>query len=181
MRPARVSSDAAAPPGSNLSAADEPGIRPTVEYLFSCSKESLESFELSRLNRAANLRKELRQVTDEWIQAEAEWRLARWVLEKRRSESPAQMQAGQGVLPFPQSAFAEAQEGPRVAGKNNGRVDGEGKTGEEEINEEGIAAARVQVERARAAETLLARVAPRFALLASETSRCTHRPHRAAT
>ena len=181
MHPARVSSDSAAPLHSESAATAEHAIRPTVAYLFSCSKESLESFELSRLNRAANLRKELRQITEEWIQAEVESRLARWILEQRRSESPAQTQAEQAVLPFRENASAEALEEPQVARRKIGRVDWEGKTRKEEINQEGIAAARRQDERHGAAETLPVPVALRFALLASETSRCAHRPHRAST
>ena len=53
---------------------------PPFEYLVSSSQASLESFELARLNAVANLRKEFRQLVDEWIEAEIEARMARWVL-----------------------------------------------------------------------------------------------------
>lgn len=58
-----------------------------LEYLIRASKETLESFELTRLNRAANFRKEARDVLNDWVQAEVESRLARFVLERRRAQS----------------------------------------------------------------------------------------------
>ncbi len=60
--------------------------QPPLEYLVECSNASLESFELSRLNRASNLQKEQSQVTEEWVQAEVSLRVARWILEHRRLE-----------------------------------------------------------------------------------------------
>jgi len=62
--------------------------RPPLEYLLTSSHMSLESVELARLNRAANLRKELHQVVEEWIDAEVDARLARSILEWRRGETP---------------------------------------------------------------------------------------------
>jgi hypothetical protein len=61
--------------------------QPPLEYLVESSQASLESFELSRLNRASNLRKELCQVADEWVQAEVSFRLARWILDRKRAET----------------------------------------------------------------------------------------------
>jgi hypothetical protein len=58
---------------------------PPLDYLATCSNISLEAFELARLNRAANLRKEIRQALDEWIRAEGEAQFARWLLEHRRA------------------------------------------------------------------------------------------------
>src|SRR5579863_644911 len=60
--------------------------QPPLEYLISSSEESLESFELSRLSNVANLRKELRTVLDEFVEAEIEARIARWILEGRRAQ-----------------------------------------------------------------------------------------------
>ena len=57
-----------------------------LEYLVTSSQSAVESFELSRLNRVSNLRKEIRQVVDEWIAAEAEARIARWILDCRRAQ-----------------------------------------------------------------------------------------------
>ena len=61
--------------------------QPPLEYLVDCSQASLESFELSRSDRASNLRKELCQVADEWVQAEVSFRLARWILDRKRAET----------------------------------------------------------------------------------------------
>lgn len=58
-----------------------------LEYLARASKETLESFELTRLNRAANFRKEARDILKDWVQAEVESRLARFILERRREQS----------------------------------------------------------------------------------------------
>ncbi len=60
--------------------------QPPLEYLISSSEESLESFELSRLSHVANLRKELRMVLDEFVEAEIQARIARWILEGRRAQ-----------------------------------------------------------------------------------------------
>lgn len=54
------------------------------QYLLECSQMSLEDFELDRLDRAANLRRQLRDIAEEWIDAEVEARLSRWVRENRR-------------------------------------------------------------------------------------------------
>ncbi len=69
--------------------------RPPVHYLLSCSEPSLESLELARLNHIANCRKQLREIVDQWIEAEVEARLARWILDQRRERD-------QGVIPFPE-------------------------------------------------------------------------------
>jgi len=61
--------------------------QPPVEFMATTSKMSLESYELSRLNVAANLRRDLYDVVERWIEAEVEARLARWVLEHRRRDS----------------------------------------------------------------------------------------------
>lgn len=53
------------------------------QYLLECSQISLEDFELARLDRAANLRRQLRDIAEEWIDAEVEARLSHWVRENR--------------------------------------------------------------------------------------------------
>jgi hypothetical protein len=58
----------------------------SLQYLSACSEESLEAFELSRLNRASNLRKELSQVAEEWVDAEVSFRLARVLVDRRRAD-----------------------------------------------------------------------------------------------
>jgi hypothetical protein len=56
-------------------------------YLVTSSKVSLESYELLRLSRASNLRKEMLQLLDEWVDAETEARMARAMLEWRRGDN----------------------------------------------------------------------------------------------
>ena len=63
------------------------GIASPLEYLVTSSEAALETFELARLNKSANLRKELRDVVEEWIEAEIQSRLARWILDCRRSQA----------------------------------------------------------------------------------------------
>jgi hypothetical protein len=57
-----------------------------MKYLATSSDTSLESFRLSRMNRAANLRKELFDVVEEWIEAEVEARVAERLLERSEQE-----------------------------------------------------------------------------------------------
>ena len=59
--------------------------RPSLDYLATCSEMSLESVELSRLNLAANLRKEFHEILEEWIDSEVDARMARSLLEWRRA------------------------------------------------------------------------------------------------
>jgi hypothetical protein len=64
-------------------------IAPPLEYLVTSSQAGLENFELVRLNTIANLRKELGELVEEWIEAETQSRLARWILECRRTQNAA--------------------------------------------------------------------------------------------
>jgi hypothetical protein len=57
----------------------------SFEYLAMCSPSALESLELSQLNQASNLRKELWQIMQRWIESEVQAKVARWLLESRRS------------------------------------------------------------------------------------------------
>jgi len=54
------------------------------EYFDTCSESGLESYELSRLNQASNLRKEFGQSIEQWIECQVEARVARMTLESRR-------------------------------------------------------------------------------------------------
>ncbi len=51
------------------------------EYLRNASVRSLESYELARLSHAANLRKEIATLVDQWVDETATALLARWLLE----------------------------------------------------------------------------------------------------
>jgi hypothetical protein len=45
----------------------------------------LQSYELTRLNHAANLRQEIAALIDQWIQESSEAMLARWLLDHHKS------------------------------------------------------------------------------------------------
>jgi hypothetical protein len=66
-----------------------PRMLPNLQYLREASAASLESFELSRLNHAANLRREIGALIDQWIQESSEALMARWLIEHRRSHGPS--------------------------------------------------------------------------------------------
>jgi len=53
------------------------------DYLHEASGPSLESFELSRQNHAANIRREIAALIDQWVEDSAQALLARWVREDR--------------------------------------------------------------------------------------------------
>jgi hypothetical protein len=58
---------------------------PPLDYLRAASRTSLQSFELARLNHAANLRREIATLIDQWIQESSEATLARWMLDHHKS------------------------------------------------------------------------------------------------
>jgi hypothetical protein len=58
---------------------------PPLEYLRAASRTSLQSFELARLNHAANLKREIAVLIDQWIQERSEATLARWMLDHHES------------------------------------------------------------------------------------------------
>jgi hypothetical protein len=56
--------------------------QPPWNFLLSASRASLQSFELTRLSHAANLRKEIGALLDQWLDENTCAMLARWLLEK---------------------------------------------------------------------------------------------------
>jgi hypothetical protein len=76
---------------------------PPWEFLLSASRNSLQSYELSRLSHAANLRKEIGQLLDSWLEENAAAMLARWLIEQQ-----------QRVRPPPASDAPQASESPSV-------------------------------------------------------------------
>ena len=71
--------------------------QPPWEFLLSASRNSLQSFELSRLAHASNLRKEIAALLDQWMEENAAAMLARWLLEQRErsSRAPDVLSAGE--------------------------------------------------------------------------------------
>jgi hypothetical protein len=64
--------------------------QPPWEFLLSASRNSLQSYELSRLSHAANLRKEIGALLDLWMEENSAAMLARWLMEQR--ERPQHVQ-----------------------------------------------------------------------------------------
>jgi hypothetical protein len=60
---------------------------PPWEFLLSASRNSLQSYELTRLSHAANLRKEINALLDQWLEENASAMLARWLMEQRARPS----------------------------------------------------------------------------------------------
>ena len=91
--------------------------QPPWEFLLSASRNSLQSYELSRLSHAANLRKEITQLLDSWLEENTAAMLARWLMQQR--ENPA---ASEHSAP-------ERQENPQVsaAGEQTSSSNGRGK------------------------------------------------------
>jgi hypothetical protein len=59
--------------------------QPPWEFLLSASRNSLQSYELSRLSHAANLRKEITQLLDSWLEENTAAMLARWLMQQRET------------------------------------------------------------------------------------------------
>jgi hypothetical protein len=74
--------------------------QPPWEFLLSASRNSLQSYELSRLSHAANLRKEIGSLFDQWIDETACAMLARLLMDQRERPTPApEPPAAEEVLP----------------------------------------------------------------------------------
>jgi hypothetical protein len=57
----------------------------------SASRASLQSFELTRINHAANLRQEIADLIDQRIQETSESMLARWMVDRHKPLRPSPM------------------------------------------------------------------------------------------
>ena|SRR5579864_2105111 len=82
-------------------------IVPPWDYLREASDPSLESFELSRLNHAANLRKEVGVLLEQWIAEMSEAFLARFLRQRRKS--PTQADPSLDILPQAELPFSPPQ------------------------------------------------------------------------
>ena len=56
-------------------------VLPPWEFLLSATRNTLQSYELSRLGHAANLRKEMTALLNQWLEENAAAMLARWLME----------------------------------------------------------------------------------------------------
>jgi hypothetical protein len=85
---------------------------PPLDYLQAASRASLQSFELTRLNHAANLRNEIAALIDQWIQETSEAMLARWILDHHKSLQSSPMSPNEVVRTFidpPATLFPDPQ------------------------------------------------------------------------
>jgi len=57
--------------------------QPPWEFLLTASRNTLQSYELSRLAHAANLRKELGALLDQYLEENTAAMLARWLMDQR--------------------------------------------------------------------------------------------------
>lgn len=77
--------------------------KPMLEYLATCSKISLESFELARLNDRANLRKRIIELMDDLVEADIQARIAEWMLVHRRRQTATRRRAPRNSSSVPQN------------------------------------------------------------------------------
>jgi hypothetical protein len=85
---------------------------PPLDYLQAASRASLQSYELTRLNHAANLRQEIAVLIDQWIQETTEAMLARWMLDHHKSLQASSMSPSEIVRTLidpASSLFPESQ------------------------------------------------------------------------
>jgi hypothetical protein len=73
--------------------------QPPWEFLLSASRNSLQSYELSRLSHAANLRKEIGALLDQWLEENACAMVARWLIEQRERPPREPESVAAGELP----------------------------------------------------------------------------------
>ena len=59
------------------------------EFLLASSKSTLQAYEQSRLNFAANVRKEIAQLLDTWVDESSSALLARWLIERNLAAEAA--------------------------------------------------------------------------------------------
>lgn len=95
---------------------------PPLDYLQAASRASLQSYELTRLNHAANLRQEIAALIDQWIQETSEAMLARWMLDHHKSLQAAPMSPSEivhslidptaSLLPGPEQVVSEVVPAP---------------------------------------------------------------------
>lgn len=63
--------------------------QPPWEFLLTASRNSLQSYELTRLSHAANLRKEIGTLMDQWLEENSSAAVARWLIDQREHSARA--------------------------------------------------------------------------------------------
>lgn len=87
---------------------------PPFDYLQAASRASLQSYELTRLNHAANLRQEIAALIDQWVEETSAALLARWMLDHHQSLQPSPMSPSElvGALTDPPGALLPEPQPP---------------------------------------------------------------------
>ncbi len=78
---------------------------PPWEYLRTASISNLGQYELSRLNHAANLRKEMATLLDEWLEESVAALLARWLIEHQNLLHPTVVDPARDVASLAAQLF----------------------------------------------------------------------------
>lgn len=76
-----------------------PRTQPPWEFLLSASRNSLQSFELSRLSHVANLRKEIVALLDQWLEENTCALVARCLIEQGEQSPREPEPIAEGKLP----------------------------------------------------------------------------------
>lgn len=98
---------------------------PPWEFLLSASRNSLQSYELSRLGHVANLRKEVVALLDQMIEENSSAMLARWLMQHREREVVVAETPAPAVSPAAAGQSASDNFLPDFAAErspNNGRI-----------------------------------------------------------
>lgn len=98
---------------------------PPWEFLLSASRNSLQSYELSRLGHVANLRKEVVALLDQMIEENSSAMLARWLMQHRERETPVAETSAAAIEPLNGAQSASDNFLPDFAAgrsPNNGRL-----------------------------------------------------------
>lgn len=90
-------------------------VNPPWDYLRQASFPALQSFELSRLNHAANLKKEIDMLFDQYLNETASALLARFLMHKSSERAAAPRRVGRVVLQESESSTGRclARDRPR--------------------------------------------------------------------
>ena len=95
-------------------------VSPPWEFLLSASRNSLQSYELSRLSHASNLRKEIAALVDQWVEENSSAMLARWLMEHREREvTMAEMPEAARQAPHASATASDNFLSDFVAGRTN--------------------------------------------------------------
>ncbi len=101
--------------------------QPPWEFLLTASRNTLQSYELSRLGHASNLRKEINSLLDQWIDENTNAMVARVLLELRERNmrtanvQPEPDQAPSGLIPSSGHSVSDNLLADRLAQPNASR------------------------------------------------------------